>query len=98
MRQAVLVAYDFTDLYAFHVRHRIEAADMVHHIIEVEEDWSKRLDIDNLIPLSNQSHAIITALYNKDAETKAQTQRLLLRLAADHFGAGGIGKVSGGAL
>lgn len=35
---------------------RLTLADMVHHEIEVKDDWDKRLDIDNLISLCNGCH------------------------------------------
>ncbi|WP_090951771.1 HNH endonuclease [Parageobacillus thermantarcticus] len=35
---------------------RITPADMVHHIIEIKRDWSRRLDLDNLISLCNSCH------------------------------------------
>lgn len=35
---------------------RLTLADMVHHEIEVKDDWDKRLDIDNLISLCNACH------------------------------------------
>lgn len=31
-------------------------ATEVHHIIELNKDWSKRLDIDNLLPLCTSCH------------------------------------------
>ncbi|PAE58568.1 HNH endonuclease, partial [Bacillus licheniformis] len=31
-------------------------ADMVHHIVEVKQDWSKRLDLSNLESLCNACH------------------------------------------
>ena len=33
-----------------------KVATEVHHIIEVKDDWSKRLDIDNLQPLCTSCH------------------------------------------
>lgn len=33
-----------------------KVATEVHHIVELNEDWSKRLDIDNLIPLCTSCH------------------------------------------
>ncbi|WBL53610.1 HNH endonuclease [Bacillus phage yong1] len=36
--------------------HCFTPADMVHHIVEVKEDWSKRLDLDNLVSLCNACH------------------------------------------
>ncbi|MGV3285797.1 HNH endonuclease signature motif containing protein [Bacillus wiedmannii] len=35
---------------------KLTPADMVHHIVEVKEDWSKRLDINNLESLCNSCH------------------------------------------
>ncbi|MEC2307821.1 HNH endonuclease [Bacillus atrophaeus] len=36
--------------------HCFTPADMVHHIVEVKEDWAKRLDLDNLVSLCNACH------------------------------------------
>ncbi|WP_096636417.1 HNH endonuclease [Clostridium cochlearium] len=34
----------------------IKSCDVVHHIIPIRRDWSKRLDKDNLIPLCHMHH------------------------------------------
>ncbi|KUP32855.1 HNH endonuclease [Bacillus halotolerans] len=36
--------------------HCFTPADMVHHIVEVKEEWAKRLDLDNLVSLCNACH------------------------------------------
>lgn len=36
---------------------RIRKADMVHHIIELKDDWSKALDLSNLISWCNSCHS-----------------------------------------
>ena len=36
---------------------RIAQADTVHHRIELSEDWSKRLVVDNLVSLCRNCHA-----------------------------------------
>lgn len=38
------------------VRGHLVRADVVHHIIEVKDDWSRRLDIDNLESLCHSCH------------------------------------------
>ena len=38
------------------IRGIITVGNVVHHIIEIKKDWSKRLDIDNLICLCNSCH------------------------------------------
>lgn len=97
LRKVAFRLYDGIDIYAYYTQHRIETADMVHHIVEVEEDWDKRLDIINLIPLSNVNHGVISALYKRDEATKKATQELLRGLIAEHWkGAGGIENVLSG--
>lgn len=94
VREAAMRLYDGMDIYAYYIQHRIMTADMVHHVVELEEDWTRRLDITNLLPLSNSSHGIISALYEKDEATKKATQQMLLGLIASHWkDAGGIEKV-----
>jgi hypothetical protein len=94
MRGYILSRYDGLDLYAFHVQHRIATADMVHHIVEIEDDWNRRLDPLNLFPLSNSNHGIISALYDKDEDTKHRTQIQLQRILQTHWEPyGGIKKV-----
>lgn len=97
-RAFALSMYDGLDLYAFYVQHKIMTADMVHHIVEVEEDWTLRLDPENLFPLSNTNHGIISALYKKDEETKRRTQEQLRDIIRAHRkGEGGVEKVLPGA-
>ena len=94
VRAFALSLYDDLDMYAYYVQHKIVVADMVHHITEIEEDWTQRLNVENLFPLSNGNHGIISALYKKDEATKRQTQELLRNIIRQHWkGAGGIEKV-----
>lgn len=96
-REAAMRLYDGMDIYAYYVQRRIMTADMVHHIVEIEEDWTKRFDIANLFPLSNGNHGIISALYEKDEATKRATQEQLRGIIVGHWkDSGGIGKVSAG--
>lgn len=87
-RAAAIAAFDGVDIYAFYILHKVVAADMVHHIIPIDDDWSKRFDLDNLIPLSSSSHNTIESLYDKDDVTKRATQRLLRDLMARHAAGG----------
>ncbi|MCY8074263.1 HNH endonuclease [Bacillus haynesii] len=45
--------------------HRFTHADMVHHIVEVKQDWSKRLDLSNLESLCNACHNKVHGDRNK---------------------------------
>lgn len=97
VREVVLKLYDGIDIYAYYTQRRVVPADMVHHIEELEENWEKRFEIKNLIPLSAGNHGIISALYKRDEATKRATQELLRGLVMEHWkDAGGIEKVLSG--
>lgn len=55
---------------------KIKYMDMVHHIIEVKEDYSKRLDKDNLICLCNSCHEWVHRQY-KNVKQKEKVVELL---------------------
>lgn len=76
-REHVLGKYKGLDLYAFFIDKKIVYADTVHHIEELRENWNRRLDITNLIPLSSGNHTRIHKMYDKD---KRGTQKLLFSL------------------
>lgn len=76
-REYVLAKYKGLDLYAFFIEKKIVYAGTVHHIEELRENWNRRLDITNLIPLSSGNHTRIHKMYEKD---KKGTQRLLFSL------------------
>ena len=68
------------DLYQLHINNKIIPCDMVHHIVPVKDDWSKRYDIDNLIPLSNATHEYIEQTYARGQREKIEMQRVLLAI------------------
>ncbi len=76
-REYILKKYKGLDLYVYFILNEIVYADTVHHIEELKENWNRRLDINNLIPMSNPTHKKIHAMYKKD---KAKTQNLLFKL------------------
>ena len=76
-RDAVLKKYNYIDLYELHVNKKIVKANTVHHIIEVREDYDKRLDMDNLFPCSSRTHNKIEKMYRRNKE---ETQALLRKI------------------
>lgn len=92
-RELVITSFDGLDPYAFVIQHRIETADMVHHIVELEDDWSQRINIQNLIPLSNTNHGIITAIYAKDEQSKKEMQNTLRTIVSEHWKGQGRSKL-----
>ena len=64
------------DIYLYIMEGRVAAADTVHHIIELSEDYSRRCDLDNLISISEATHSMISKAY-KDVAKKDQMQQTL---------------------
>ncbi len=65
------------DIYLYITEGRVVPADMVHHIIELQEDYTKRCDIDNLISVSDTTHKSIIDKAYKDEINKAAMQKTL---------------------
>lgn len=77
LREDILKTYNGIDIYSYYIENKIVIANTVHHIEEIKDNWDKRLDVDNLFPLSDVTHNNIHSLYSKD---KKETQRLLVEL------------------
>lgn len=75
-RLRVLARDTGIDVYLYITEERVVPADTVHHIIELSEDYSKRLDLDNLISVSEQTHNMIGRIY-KDTARKTAMQETL---------------------
>ncbi|MBP1889798.1 5-methylcytosine-specific restriction endonuclease McrA [Clostridium moniliforme] len=66
------------DIINYYKFNRITAGKIVHHIVELNEDYSKRLNRDNLIYLTESNHKFVHKEYCKG--NKANMQELLLSL------------------
>lgn len=77
LRERVLRDYNYLDLWEYYMNGVIVAANTSHHVIELRDDWSKRLDFKNQFPLSQEGHSYIHKLYEKDKEG---TQQILFSL------------------
>lgn len=72
--------YGGLDLYELIVNKRFVKAKVVHHIVPVKDDYAKRFDLDNLIPVSARTHRMIESVYAKSLKDKENMQRLLFSL------------------
>lgn len=77
LRDYVIKKYKGLDLFAYLLENRIVPATIGHHIVELKDDYGKGLVIDNIIPVSDESHRKIHALYRKN---KKGTQEMLKKL------------------
>lgn len=82
-RAAALDADGGIDVYLFMTEGTIVIADTVHHIIPLKDDWNKRIDIDNMMSLSSDTHSMIEQMYRKN---KAQMIRKLQGMIKEYRG------------
>ncbi len=69
-------------LYSYYKYNKIVPYDTVHHIVEVKEDWDQRLNIYQIIPLTESVHQMVHKMYEKSPEDKAKMQQELRDMIA----------------
>lgn len=67
------------DIYLYVTEGRVVPATMVHHIIELREDYTKRSSPSNLISVSEATHEGVIKQAYASAEAKKDMQRTLRR-------------------
>ena len=80
VREAVVSDYLGIDIYEYYTTGRIVQGETVHHIIELKDNWSCRLDINNLIYLTERNHRKIHAIYDKSNKDKRIMQDKLFKI------------------
>ena len=73
------------DLYELVINNNIVKGTLSHHIDELEEDRSKALDINNLIWISDKTHAYIHSEYNKNLESKNKMKEVLFNIIKNYY-------------
>lgn len=93
-RHLALSMSDGMDVYEYMKSGEISAADTVHHIVPLKDNWERRLDPDNLIPVSSRNHDEIHRLYGTGKE---QTEAELFRMLSEFKHGGGCLSLTQGA-
>lgn len=70
------------DIVEYYKTGQIVMGYTVHHIIELKDDWNKRLDINNLIYLSQENHLRIHKMMERSKEDKEKVVEMLLQVKA----------------
>lgn len=73
------------DIYSYYILGIIEYGTTAHHIQELKENWSRRLDISNLIYLTDSNHQLIHKEYRKGRQEKKAMQTLLYDLLERYY-------------
>lgn len=74
IKTATADRYSGLCLWFYFKRNEIKPYDEVHHIIPIRDCWEKRLDPDNLIPLSHAAHMLVEAEYRKGGKINMQAE------------------------
>lgn len=80
IKPIVIARFNGLDIYSYYKLHIIEHGFTVHHIVPIDDDPSQRLDVDNLIYLTESNHRLLHAQMKKSAEEKAAVQAELKML------------------
>lgn len=59
LRQWAIYHFKNIDIYSFYILGKLEYGQTVHHIVPIKDDWSKRLNKNNLIYLTHKNHQLI---------------------------------------
>lgn len=59
IKDSVKSRFKGIDIYSYYVLSKIEFGQTVHHIEPIKDKWERRLDIDNLIYLSESNHRLL---------------------------------------
>lgn len=68
------------DIVLFYKTGEIKQGDIVHHITPISEDYEGRLDLDNLIYLTQETHNKIHGMYNRSDADYKRTVMMLFEL------------------
>lgn len=84
-REFVLSKYNYIDIYAYYTDGTITVSDTVHHIVEIKEDYNKRLEVLNLFCCSKESHKLIHEKYFTDKEKCIEELMSMLLMFREEF-------------
>ncbi|NOV63468.1 hypothetical protein B0H37_001554 [Clostridium beijerinckii] len=68
------------DIYSYYVLGELEYGQTAHHIEPLKDNWDRRLEIDNLIYLTESNHQKIHKAMEKDKKNKKQIMDMLYEL------------------
>lgn len=80
LRPNIIASLLGMDILEYYTSGQISNGERLHHIVELEDDWSLRLDSLNLIYLTEKNHRIVHAAYERSTKDKKLMQDKLLKL------------------
>lgn len=79
-RDTIKSKYKGLCLYSYYILNQIVYSDYIHHIDTIKDNWNRRLDTNNLIPISASIHQLVHDKYNNNKNDKEHMQSVLYGL------------------
>ena len=80
-REEILSIDEYIDVYLFMTEGAIIAADTVHHIIPLKDDWQQRFADENLMSLNHDTHSMIEQKYKAN---KLEIEQILMKMLKEY--------------
>ena len=85
MRKRIIGKYSHMCVYSYMKNKRVVEANIVHHIVELNEDYSQRLVEDNLILVRDLAHREIHKKYKTNKKLAQLELRRMKEAFKSHF-------------
>lgn len=85
IRAACISLQNGIDIVEYYRTGKVVQAEAYHHIEELKDNWERRLDVDNIIGLTERNHRRVHAVYLKGDKEKKSMQRTLLALLDKYY-------------
>lgn len=80
IRQVVIAECFCIDIVELYRTGRIVQGERMHHVVELSDDWNSRLDVFNLIYLTEQNHRRVHVEYIKSMKDREKMKKILFEL------------------
>lgn len=74
LRNHIVNSYLNMSIYSYYKDGKVVPSEVVHHIVEVRDDWSQRLNKLNLMPVTRAEHQEIHARMDREGKEKIQAE------------------------
>lgn len=74
LRNRIVNSYMNMSVYSYCTEKKIVDSEVVHHLVEVRDDWNRRLDKSNLIPITRREHLEIHSRMEVEGKEKVRLE------------------------
>lgn len=87
LRTYIVNSYLNMSVYSYYKTGQVVDSQVVHHMVEVRDNWDRRLDKFNLIPVTKKEHQLIHNRTDREGEDKVRLElEEMVRKFREEFG------------